>query len=219
MDLQGVPRQDFPAEVGLPHPHEQGELSPVAPGGHHQDVRRLGGRLDGVDARQHRGIREVSRETGQLQPGPEGGHRLLPRHQTAHRVDEQHGLPVGQYAQHLLVGQAPGLLALQGLGQLLPNREQLLPPAEVDQPPGGHRQVAGVGAPGGAAADHQHRRVLHPCLGGDKLRLREKAAQPLDQGHPVIPGVAAAAVADTDLTVIRHGACSEWRRPRPAAPG
>ena len=219
MDFQRIPRQDFPPEGGLPHPHEQGELPGVTLRGHHQDVRRLGGGLDGVDAGEHRRSGEVAREAGQLRPGAEGGHRLLPGHQAAHRVDEQHGLPVGQDVQHLLVGQAPRLLPLQGLGQLLLRRQQLLPPAEEDQPPGGHRQIADVGTAGGAAAHHQHRRVLHPGLGGDELRLREKAADALDQGHPVIPGITAAAVADADLPSIRHGASSGWSVPRPAAPG
>ena len=47
----------------------------------------------------------------------------------------------------------------------------------------------------------------------------EKAADALDQGHPVIPGITAAAVADADLPFIRHGASSGWSGPRPAAPG
>ena len=81
------------------------------------------------------------------------------------------------------------------------------------------RQIADVDTAGGAAAHHQHRRVLHPSLGGDELRLREKAADALDQGHPVIPGITAAAVADADLPSIRHGASSGWSVPRPAAPG
>ena len=91
MDVQGLSRQDLAAEGGLPHPHEQGKGACVPLGGHHQNVRGLSHRLDGVDAGKNRRAGKVAGKGGQVGPGQKGGHNLLAGHQAAHLVDEQHG--------------------------------------------------------------------------------------------------------------------------------
>ena len=66
--------------------------------------------------------------------------------------------------------------------------------AHIAQPEG--VQTDHTGTPGGTAAHHQHHVIVPARLGGLKDGIRIPAGQGLDVGHPVIPGVAAAAVFD-----------------------
>ena len=114
---------------------------------------------------------------------------------------------MGQDGQHLLMVQAAALPPLPGPGQGLqpfPGGQEILPAAEIDQLARGLGQVAHIGAAAGAAADHHHRRVMGPGPGGDQRHAGQEALQPPDQGHPVIAGVTAAAVAHADLSPTVH---------------
>ena len=135
-----------------------------------------------------------------------GGRRLDTGDQANCLVHEQHGRTVGQDAQYLLAAEAAYRRTLQSLAQPIPRGEQILPAVEVYQASHWNGQTGHIGAAAAASAGHHHGGVAFAFLGADKGCFREKRLQALDQGHSVIAGIAASAVAQADFRLIRHDA-------------
>ncbi len=111
---------------------------------------------------------------------------------------------MGQNSQYLFVGQTPDLAAKHQILQFLLRGEKVDIPGQGHLSGLRHRKPGDSSAPIGAAVGNEGRGVGDAVFRRNEFQIRQRGLEPFDQRDPVVAGVAAAAVAHTDLRLFGH---------------